>query len=77
MICDDNVVARPQKSVSQEFDDFIRSISEDDIIQRELKFLCDSRAQMVASAVWIVMSVEQRFLHRRYRLGRRTKGVFV
>ena len=42
-----------EKGVAEEFDYFIRAISEDDVFAGEAKFLSEGIAQIKTAAIWI------------------------
>ena len=60
-----------------EFDDFIRTIAQNDIFPSQPKFFCDGGAQCPAAAVRIKVGAIEGFAHRRHSLRRGAERILI
>ena len=77
MLGRDDLAARLQKGMPDEFDDFVRSVAEDQLVRRNAELLRKRLAHIIAAAVRIKMRTLQRGLHGRPRFRRRAERVLV
>src|SRR5260370_3737449 len=58
-----NILARLQKRVPEDFNALVRAVAEHHVIDTQPKFLCDAGTQMIPAAIRIEMSFKQGLLH--------------
>jgi len=77
MLRGDDIVTGIEKTVPDQFDDFIGTIADHDIVPVHPELFRDRRAQLVTAAVGIDVDPLGRDLHRLDRLRRRTEWILI
>jgi hypothetical protein len=72
-----HLVPGTQEGVPDEFDHLVRAVPEDDILLPESELRRNGLAQVEPPAIRIKVDALNGLMHRRERLGRRPKRVFV